>query len=676
MPSSKKFYFGADYYPEHWPEERWVEDARMMQSAGFNIVRLAEFAWAKMEPAEGHFDFSWLDRAIGVLFAQGIQVVLGTPTASPPPWVMAQTPELFLTDANGARRTYGLRREYCPSNPLYRQHSQRIVHAMVEHFKDNPAVIGWQIDNEMGDRCYCDTCRAEFHQWLEKKYKTLDNLNQKWGTIFWSHTYSDWAQIPAPLTTALPNTPSHNPGLALDYRRFMSDTYRGYQKLQIDIIRELCPNQFVTHNLMGFGYNQLDYYDLAADLDHVSWDVYPRHQWDMKAAVDPAQTSLSCDAMRGLKKQNYWVMEQQSGGGGWEQVSVPPKPGELRLWTYQSIAHGADAILYFRWRTARFGTEQYWQGILEHHGLPGRRYDEAAQVGKELQKVASLIVGSQSRPQVAIMQSYDTRFAFQVQPNNPRFGYENHITDIYRGFFNSNIPVEIVSENDSLAGYKLVVVPAMYVLKEQTAANLEKFASEGGVVAFTPRTGVKDEFNTVVNQKLPGLVAKMCGIEVEEYISMPVDQNNQVQFGLQTKDRFCTSVWADVLEPRGAEIVAWHTQDFYAEKPAISKHRFGKGQVIYIGALGDAAYYNAIVRWLSQLAGITPLLATPIGVEVTERWQGDERLLFILNHNLVSQTFTLPKNYKDLLNGRVYSGTITMAPYHVLILTSQTSTSD
>ena len=427
------FYFGADYYPEQWPEERWPEDARMMKEARFNIVRLAEFAWSKMEPSEGKFDFDWLDRAIEILSTQGIKVVLGTPTASPPPWLMAKQEDLFLVEQNGVRQSYGLRREYCPSHPLYRHHTERIVNQVAEHFKDNPAVIGWQIDNEFGDRCFCNICRAEFHKWLQKRYDTLEKVNKAWGTIFWSHVYTDWSQIPVPLTTAL----SHNPGLALDYRRFMSDTYRDYQRFQIDLIRRHCPDHFITHNLMGFGYNQLNYYDNAADLDIVSWNNYIRMQWGMQAEVDPAKAALSHDTMRGLKKQNFWVMEQQSGGGGWEYVAVPPKPGELRLWTYQSIAHGADAIVYFRWRTARTGTEQYWQGILEHHGIPGRRYAEVSQVGEELQKISEIVTGSRIKPQVAIMQSYDTRFAFQVQPNNPRFGYEKHIQDIYRGFYNT-----------------------------------------------------------------------------------------------------------------------------------------------------------------------------------------------------------------------------------------------
>ena len=660
------FRYGADYYPEHWPEERWSEDVRLMKVAGFNVVRLAEFAWSIMEPEENSFDFRWLDRAIEILSNHEIQVVLGTPTAAPPPWLMAKQKDLFIVNQDGHRLTYGLRREYCPNNPLYHLHTDRIVTQMAAHYADNPGVIGWQIDNEFGDRCYCEICREAFHKWLKNRYGNLDELNKKWGTIFWSHVYTDWSQIPAPLNTAR----SHNPGLALDYKRFMSDTYRNYQKRQIDIIRQHTADQFITHNLMGFGYDQLDYYDNSADLDFVSWDSYMRTQWDMRNTVDPSHAALSADTMRGLKRKNYWVMEQQSGGGGWEIAAVTPKPGELRLWTYQSIAHGADGILYFRWRTCRSGTEQYWQGILEYHGIPGRRYDEVTQVGWELNEIGKVIVGSRIKPQVAIMQSYDTRFAFQVQPVNPRFNYEIHIQDFYQGFYSANVPVDIISENDSLDGFKVVIVPAMYILTEKTATNLERFAAAGGIVIFSPRTGVKDEDNKVVNMKLPGLVAKIAGAEIDDYVSMPIDEDSEVQFGLPNlEDKFTASVWADILKPTTAKPVARYSRDYYCDQTAITINAFGDGKVIYLGTMGDVRFYERITRWILELAEINTLLDTPVGVEVAERWQGDKRLLFVLNHTNETQEITLGSVLVDLLSDREISGTITVEPYEVLILT-------
>ena len=665
MRPEPPFYFGADYYPEQWPVERWAEDARLMKAAGFNVVRLAEFAWGKMEAEEGQFDFAWLDRAIEILAASGMQVVLGTPTASPPPWLMAKGEDLFLVEATGLRRPYGLRREYCPSHPLYREHSARIVERMGLHFCDHPAVIGWQIDNELGDRCYCSLCRRGFQDWLKGRYGNLEAVNLAWGTNFWSHTYTDWKQVPVPFATV----PLHNPGLALDYRRYMSDVYCGFLRLQIELLRRSCPRHFITHNLMGFGYSQLNYYDLAADLDHVSWDIYPRHQWDMKAEVDPARAALSGDTMRGLKKKNYWVMEQQSGSGGWEQEAVSPKPGELRLWTYQSIAHGAEAVLYFRWRSARFGAEQNWHGILEPHGRAGRRYAEAAQVGRELQRLSSRVSASQVRAHAALLQSYDTRFAFQNQPSHPRFRYEEHLLDVYRGFLNAHVALDVVSEKDPLTGYRLVLVPSMFVLTAETAANLERFAADGGIVVFTPRTGVKDEHNAVVNLELPGLVASMCGLGIEEQISIPADRDNQIRFeGPGLQGVFPTFALADVLAPKSAKVIAWHVGDFYDGKPAATINAFGKGTVVYLGVMGDRAYYDAVGRWACGLAGIEPAIDAPAGVEIAERHQGGERIVFVLNHTEAAQTIMLDEGWVDLLQDRRLEGPVQVDPLGVLCL--------
>ncbi|MBN1145752.1 MAG: beta-galactosidase [Anaerolineales bacterium] len=664
-----KFYFGVDYYPEHWPGERWPEDARLMAEAGINIVRMAEFAWSKMEPEDGRYEFGWLDRAISILDSQGIRVILGTPTASPPPWLMMKQDDLFLVNQDGRRLTYGNRRVYCPNNPLYHAHSRKIVEKMAVHYKDHPSVVGWQIDNEFGSRCFCGICRAKFHTWLQAHYDSIDEVNQKWGTVFWSHGYNDWSEVPVPLSTG--NSP--NPGLALDYYRFMSDSYKAYQRAQVNILRENCPDDFITHNLMGFRYEFINYFDLVQDLDFVSWDIYLRTQWNMKAKIDPSWAALGHDAMRGLKDKNYWVMEQQAGPGGWEIVSAPPKPGELRLWTYQSIAHGSDGILYFRWRSCRFGIEQFWHGILDHHGIPGRRFTEISQVGMELGKVGEIIAGSQIKAQVAIMQSYDSRFAFQVQSNNPCFRYEAHIQDIYSGFYNHNIAVDVISENNPLTGYKVVIVPAMFVLSEQTAVNLERFASDGGVVVFTPRTGVKDESNKVTDVKLPGRVARMAGVEIEEYISMPIDEDNRVRFILPNlEEEFTASVWADVLKPITATPVARYSSDYYAGQAAVTINAFDEGQVIYIGTLGDASFYENITKWVLDLADIKPLLDTPKGVEVTERWQGEQRLLFVLNHTGEKQMLELTKGYKDLLSDALLpEGFLTIESYAVLILTPE-----
>jgi beta-galactosidase len=664
------FYFGADYYPEHWPEARWTEDARLMAEAGFNVVRLAEFAWSRMEPEDGVYDFAWLDRAISILSEHDIRVVLGTPTASPPPWLMAKGPELFLVREDGRRVTFGNRREYCPNNPAYHDHTRRIVARMADRYGDHPSVIGWQVDNEFGARCYCPTCRGGFQEWLRRRYGSLDELNERWGTVFWGHEYTDWEQVPVPVETS----ESPNPGLALDFGRFASDSYVAYQQMQVDILREKCPEHFVTHNLMGFGYDRIDYFDLARELDFVAWDIYPRGFWDPYAAVDPSGVALSADTMRGLKGQNYWVMEQQSGPSGWETMSVMPRPGELRLWAYQSIAHGADGIVFFRWRTCRFGTEEYWHGVLDHHGIPGRRYAEIKQMGTELKRIGDQIHGTCLKPQVAMLLSYDSRFAFQIQPGHPQFSYSGHFHHIYRALHGRNVPADIVAPAGDISSYRFVIAPALHVVPETVAANLRQFVEHGGVLMVTPRSGVKDKYNAVVNQRLPGLLAELCGVEVEGYDTLPEGAGNPLEFALPNLagQRASARLWCDVLKSKATTVVARYAQDYYAGKPAITLNRVGQGWVVYVGTFGEEALYEALADWLLELAGVDPLPAAPQGVEIAERWQGDRLLLFVLNHTDEEQQVSLDVACLDLLEGgAVAEGTAVIAPRDVMILLSQ-----
>ena len=403
-------YFGADYYPEHWPKERWAEDAKLMKEASINVVRVAEFAWAKLEPMEDNYDFSWLDEAIETLVNEGIEAVMGTPTATPPKWLMDKYPEIYMKDKFGQIRGFGSRRHHCYNSPVYHEYSSRIVAKMAEHYRQNPNVVAWQIDNEFGcqdtGQCYCEDCLAAFKEWLKNKYGTIEAVNVAWGTVFWSQNYQGWDEMILPGYTVCDesdnNFHGHNPGMLLDFYRFSSDSVVNYQKLQIDEIRKVA-DQPITHNMMGH-FPEIDYFDLGEDLDFVCWDNYPKNQWGIS---DYRNIAMAHDLMRGVKDKNFWVMEQQSGPCGWSVLGDTPEPGQLRLWTYQAIAHGAEAIVYFRWRTCTFGAEEYWYGILDHDGIPRRRYQEIKQTGKELQALSDWIIDSKVVSHVALIKSYD-----------------------------------------------------------------------------------------------------------------------------------------------------------------------------------------------------------------------------------------------------------------------------
>jgi beta-galactosidase len=662
------FYFGVDYYPEQWPEERWPEDARLMAEAGINLVRLAEFAWSFLEPHPGRFDFDWLDRALDVLQAHGIRAVLGTPTASPPPWVMAMLPDAYRVLESGQRQTYGNRREYCPTHPGYLKRGCIVTQAMAEHYADHPAVMGWQIDNELGGCCYCSLCRVAFQVWLQNKYGSLGALNGAWGTAFWSHIYTEWSQIPVPLETG--GVP--NPGLDLDYRRFMSDAYVHFQQEQVDILRRVCPTHLITHNFMGFHYDQVNYFDLARTLDFVAWDNYPRTAWSRDEDVDPAAIALGHDTMRGLKGQNFWLMEQQAGSGGWQEVGLVPRPGEMRLWTYQAIAHGADAIVYFRWRTARFGTEQFWQGVLDHHGQPRRRYRELRSIGTQLKQVGEMLLGAESCSRVAMVLSYDSRFAFQGQPNHRAFQYSDLFHSYYAALHRHNIGVAIVPPTADLSEYRLVIAPALYVLDHEAAGNLRHYVQNGGTLLVTARSGVKDEANALTNTPLPGLLGDMCGIEVEEHDALSAD----TQVPLAWEETGLASgvpggyawLWCDILAPSTAQVVARYQAEFYTGRAAITLNQFGQGQAAYVGTLGDAALHGLVVDWLLRTASVSPALSAPGGVEVVERRKDEQRLLFLLNHTHQTHAIVLPRPMTDLLSGQLVSSQVTLEPKGLAIL--------
>ncbi len=667
-------YFGCDYYPEHWPKERWEEDARLMKEARFNVVRLGEFAWVKMEPEEGSFSFNWLDEAIEILGRHEIKTVLGTPTATPPAWLVKKHLEVLRVDENGIRSSFGGRRAYCPNNDIYHQFSKKIVQEMVEHFKNNKNVIGWQIDNEFGGDsseglCYCDVCASKFRKWLKKKYRSLDNLNKEWGTIFWSQTYGDWEEIPVPrkLETA------HNPSLILDYRRFISDSYISYQELQRKILKDFAPHQFVTHNFMAH-FNGIDYYNLAKPLDFVAWDNYPKLHF-VEEGKEYYDVSFGHDLIRGLKRKSFWVMEEQSGPSGWQCVDPTPEPGEIRLWTYQAIAHGAEGVLYFRWRTCRYGTEQFWHGILDAWGKVNRRYEEVKQIGKELKKIEETLAEMEFSAEVAILNSYDIQWAFAIQPNNEQFNYRKHFLSYYQIFNRWGINVDAISWQDDFSKYKIIVAPSLFLLQDDFAIKLRDFVKNGGLLVVTFRSGIKNWNNVTFEDPFPAPLRDFLGIEVEEYDSLLPEHEQGREIEIIHPDFKRTTgegkIWCDIVKCDGAEVVACYSDGYYQGRPSITINKFERGKAIYIGTDPSEEIKENILFWAMREAGVNrPFLNIISNVEVVQQSKGERELIFLLNHSSKEQYIELNKEYVSILEDKEYSQgeTIILEPKGVGII--------
>ncbi|MGD9633729.1 MAG: beta-galactosidase [Pirellulales bacterium] len=670
FPGGDSIYVGVDYYPEHWPEERWETDLKMMREAGFNIVRVAEFSWVLFEPSEGQFDFSWLDRWLELAKKHDMKVILGTPTAIMPAWLAKKYPEALVLKAGGTRTVWGGRRHNCFADPDYHRLALRIVTKMAEHYAAHPSIVGWQIDNEFGGNdCRCDKCRAQFQHALEKRYTTLEEINRAWGTHFWGQRLHAWDEIPIP-DDRVGDWAISNPSASLDWQRFTSQQSVNFLTEQVDILRAKCPpTQFVTHNFMGL-HASIDYFALAKPLDFVSWDNYPKLSPHI-----PVDSSLAADVMRGLKKQNFLIMEQTAGPLGWSVFSLSPKPGELRKICYQQLAHGADGQIWFRWRSCTVGREQYWHGLLGHDGKAGRRYREAAQVASEYQRLAPHLAGTTLHPQVAIIYDYDSLWALEIQNGYPGASHAEAIKRYYNALFRAGVNVDIVRPGDDLTKYKLVFAPHLHVLSDANAQKLVEYVRTGGVLLTDCRTAVKDETNLAYSRTLPGLLAPALGIEIGEYESLRqgITDKDEVTYRLHADslgDADYTAIrYADWITPTTAQAIAKYTPSHLADFAAVTRNQFEQGIGWYVGTIAaEPQFYDALVARLLADAKIHPLVTPPSGVEVAIRSNDKSALLFAVNHTAEPATLEVPADRPNLLTGAKTESSLTLAPFGVAVI--------
>lgn len=643
--------FGVCYYPEHWPEARWAEDARLMRELGLSVIRLAEFAWAKMEPEPGVYDWGWLDRAIDLFAAAGMDVVLGTPTCTPPAWLTRQHPEILRVDGNGRSRNHGTRRHYCPNSPIYRRFSRQIVQQMAQRYGQDERITGWQIDNEFGGgktaRCYCPTCAGEFRRWLEKRYGNIDTLNEAWGTIFWSQAYGDWSQINPPGD----DINYKNPSQLLDFYRFSTDSYVNYQQEQIDLLRELAPGRFITHNFMGL-YLDLDQFDLAAPLDFITWDNYPTgfpDRWrqmlyppgvdssrnDPAYAYDvgdPVVQSMAHALMRGLKQRPFWIMEQQCGHINWGDVNPGIRPGTPRLWVWHAVAEGADHVIYFRWRATLLAQEQYHSGLLGHDGRPDVGFGDQKKLLAELDQLNQLSVAPLDAP-VAILFSYDDLWSLQMLPHRRDFHYLRHLYIFYHACLRLGINVDLVPATADLNRYKLVIAPTAHVADEALAQRLHAYASGGGTLLLGIRSGFKTTSNLVTDEPLPGALRDLAGVTVTSWQSLPLEQ--AIPFRSSIPD-FAgdATYWVETLAVETAVPLATYQDGSGA---ALAENLVGNGRVLTLGFYPTPQQARTLLTHLANQQAIGTLPDLPSGMVALRR--GGVQLL--LNFSERPQAVTL-----------------------------------
>lgn len=611
---------GVCYYPEHWPESFWRRDAERMMALGIRHVRIGEFAWSRLEPSRGAFDFGWLDRAMDVLHEAGLKVVLGTPTATPPKWLMDEHPEIAPVDEQGRVRGFGSRRHYSFSSEIWWKESARIVEILAKRYGRHPGLEGWQTDNEYG--CHDTTLSwgpedlKAFRRWLRLRYQSPEQLNEAWGSVFWSMEVQSFEDVTLPnLTVTEPN-----PAARLDFWRFHSDQIAAYDKMQCEIIRAHSPGRWITHNFMGF-INDFDHWKVADNLDLASWDSYPigfvekfpfseaeRTRWAETSHPDIA--AFHHDLYRGVGKGRFWVMEQQPGPVNWAPWNPVPKPGMVRLWTMEALAHGADVVSYFRWRQAPFAQEQMHAGL----NLPG--LDELSPGGCEARQVAEELAALKSLPasgkaKVAIVYDYETYWSLMIQPQGKDFRYEELAFRWYEAVRRLGLDVDFVAPGASLSGYRLVLVPCLMHVSD---AARRAFEDADGVVLYGPRTGSRTRTFSIPENLPPGPLMDLVGLRVTQVASLRPGLSHAINGDINGE----AVRWRDHVETSGTVLARF--DDGGAALVRRDNH-------IYVAAWTEGETLSALIRHAAEAAGLS---TTPVPDAVRLRHRGD--LAFAFNY--------------------------------------------
>ncbi len=675
IPKASGLLHGGDYNPEQWPRAIWKKDQELMDEAHWNIATVGVFSWVTLEPEEGRFEFDWLDDVMDELHRNGRLATLATPSAAQPAWMSQKYPEVLRVAANGVRQKHGNRVNYCWSSPIYREKVRAMSARLAERYGNHPALAFWHVSNEYGGECFCDLCRDQFQVWLKARYNNdLDALNHAYWATFWSHTYTDWSQIPIPGQ----DSETSIVGLTIDYRRFVSDNIIDFFKNESAPLKELTPDIPITTNMMGT-YGGIDYWKMAPHVDFVSWDSYPGFANRPMDTTDWVYMSFVHDMYRSFKQKPFLLIESTPASSNWYPVMSLKRPGMHKLEGLQAIAHGSESVMYFQWRASRGSLEKFHGSVVQHDGTSDTRvFKEVEEVGKALESLNS-IVGMGSEPQAAVIYDWENAWAIDACCGPLQSGKDYHKTVVehYRPFWEAGIPMDVIDSDCDFSKYRLIVAPMLYMLKPGVAEKIERFVDSGGVIVMTYWSGIANESDLCFLDGFPGNgLRKVFGVWNEEidaiHTSIPVQirAKRGNTFGL-TGEYKATQLCA-MLRTEGAEVIAEYASEFYAQTPALTRNLYGEGEAYYIASRNDPEFTEAFLKLLASQCGIKPStnIETPHGVTVQTRRDDENEFVFVMNCTSTPQTVVLPEGARlATLNGTPVAGTMALDSYGVEVLT-------
>ncbi|MDW5323982.1 beta-galactosidase [Plantactinospora sp. KLBMP9567] len=656
LPRLARLAYGGDYNPEQWPESVWAEDVELMRVAGVNLVSVGIFAWALLEPAEGQFEFGWFDRLLDLLHDGGIGVDLATPTAVPPAWFRRRHPQARLVDRHGLALGGGARQSFCPSSPAYAEASARITEQLARRYADHPALVLWHSHNEYGGAnalCYCATSAEAFRDWLRDRYgDDLDRLNTAWGTTFWGQRYADWAEIEPPSHAPT----SVNPTQQLDFLRFSSDAHLGNFRRERDILHRLSPGVPVTTNFMIANCKTIDYWRWAAEVDVVSNDHYLR-------AEEPdnhIELAMCADLTRAVAGGRPWLlMEHATSAVNWQPRNIAKRPGELRRNSLSHLARGAESALFFQWRASRFGAEKFHSAMLPHGGTDTRIWREVVALGADLPSLEPLR-GTRVVADVAVLWDWESWWAVELDWRpSVDLDYRERMAAYYERLWRDRLSVDFAHPERALDGYRLVVVPSLYLTTPAAAENLRRYVAGGGTLLVSYFSGIVDADDAIHPGGHPGALRELLGLTVEEFL--PLRSGETVRLAAVDADparagaEVTGDVWAEVVVPQGATPVLSYLDGPAAGGPAVTRHTLGAGHAWYVSTRLTAAGLAPVLRAAYRDAGLVPPDGVPEGVELVRRAGADgSRFLIAINHT--DREVELAATGTDLLDGSFQPG--------------------